>query len=60
MMFPPDFLVSFHSKVYTMLPGDIIATGTPQATPLADGDILECRIEGFESLKNPVKDLKVT
>lgn len=42
-----------------MLPGDIVATGPPRASPLADGDMLECRIERFEALKNPVKDLKV-
>lgn len=58
MTFPPDFLVSFHSYVYTMLPGDIISTGTPRATPLADGDQIECQITGFRSLVNPVRDLK--
>ncbi|TXT54179.1 MAG: Fumarylacetoacetate (FAA) hydrolase [Promethearchaeota archaeon] len=57
MQFPPDFLVSFHSKVMTLLPGDIISTGTPGAVPIKDGDIIECRIDGFPSLKNPVKDL---
>ncbi|WP_291637867.1 fumarylacetoacetate hydrolase family protein, partial [Clostridium sp.] len=30
MTFPPDYLVSFHSKVMKMLPGDIISTGTPR------------------------------
>jgi 2-keto-4-pentenoate hydratase/2-oxohepta-3-ene-1,7-dioic acid hydratase in catechol pathway len=58
MTFPPDFLVSFHSKVMTLLPGDIIATGTPRAVQLHDGDIIECRIDGFTSLKNLVIDLK--
>ncbi len=58
MTFPPDFLVSFHSKVMTLLPGDIIATGTPRAVQLHDGDIIECRIDGFTSLKNSVIDLK--
>ncbi len=54
MTFPPDFLVSFHSKVMTFLPGDIISTGTPRATVLSEGDIIECRIDGFPSLSNPV------
>lgn len=58
MTFPPDYLVSFHSKVMTMLPGDIISTGTPRAVHISDGDVVECWIDGFESLKNPVKDLK--
>ncbi|TXT65039.1 MAG: Fumarylacetoacetate (FAA) hydrolase [Promethearchaeota archaeon] len=58
MTFPPDFLVSFHSEIMTLLPGDIISTGTPRAVQLRDGDIIECQIDGFMSLKNPVKDLK--
>jgi 2-keto-4-pentenoate hydratase/2-oxohepta-3-ene-1,7-dioic acid hydratase in catechol pathway len=58
MTFPPDLLVSFHSKIMTMLPGDIIATGTPGAVPIADGDTVACWIDGFEPLVNPVRDLK--
>lgn len=58
MTFPPDFLVSFHSKVMTLLPGDIISTGTPGAALLKDGDSIECRIDGFLPLVNPVRDLK--
>lgn len=58
MTFPPDHLVSFHSRVMTLLPGDIISTGTPRAVPIAQGDLVECRIEGFRSLRNPVEDLK--
>ena len=52
------YLVSFHSRVMPWLPGDILSTGTPQAVPLAHGDVLECRIDGFEPLRNPVIDLK--
>lgn len=59
MTFSPWHLVSFHSKVMTMLPGDIISTGTPGAAHINDGDVVECQIEGFESLVNKVKDLKV-
>ncbi len=58
MTFPPPNLVSFHSRVMPWLPGDILSTGTPQAVPLAHGDILECRIDGFEPLRNPIEDLK--
>ena len=28
------------------------------AAPIADGDVVECRIDGFETLMNPVRDLK--
>lgn len=59
MTFPPDFLVSFHSKVMTLLPGDIISTGTPGAVYINDADFVECRIDGFETLVNQVRDLKV-
>jgi 2-keto-4-pentenoate hydratase/2-oxohepta-3-ene-1,7-dioic acid hydratase in catechol pathway len=58
MTFPPDFLVAFHSEVMTLLPGDVISTGTPGAAVIRDGDRVECRIDGFETLMNPVRDLK--
>lgn len=54
MSFSPWELVAFHSEVMTLLPGDIISTGTPGAVELRDGDILECRITGFKPLTNPV------
>ncbi len=59
MTFTPDYLVSFHSKVMTLLPGDIISTGTPRAVHINDGDIVECRIDGFKALINPVIDKKL-
>lgn len=59
MTFPPDFLVSYHSQIMTMLPGDIISTGTPGAAPLSHGDIIECHIEDFKPLVNKVIDLKL-
>lgn len=58
MTFPPPYLVAFHSRVMPWLPGDILSTGTPQAVALRDGDVLECRIDGFAPLTNPVRDLK--
>ena len=39
-------------------PGDVISTGTPGAVPIAHGDVVQCRITGFETLENPVIDLK--
>jgi 2-keto-4-pentenoate hydratase/2-oxohepta-3-ene-1,7-dioic acid hydratase in catechol pathway len=59
MTFRPWYLVSFHSKVMKLLPGDIILTGTPGAVVIRDGDVVECHIDGFEKLTNPVKDLKI-
>lgn len=56
MKFRPYFAVAFHSKVMTLLPGDIIMTGTPGAVVIRDGDIVECRIDGFEPLLNPVRN----
>ncbi|HVW22501.1 MAG TPA: fumarylacetoacetate hydrolase family protein [Opitutaceae bacterium] len=60
MTFPPPYLVAFHSRVMPWLPGDVLSTGTPQAALLRDGDMLECRIDGFPPLRNPVRDSKVT
>lgn len=54
MTFSPYWLVSFHSKVMTLLPGDVISTGTPGAVAIRAGDVVECRIDGFEALANPV------
>ncbi len=58
MTFTPWHLVSFHSKVMTLLPGDIISTGTPGAVVIRDGDVVRCEITGFTPLTNHVKDLK--
>ena len=59
MIFPIPFIIEYISKDITLLPGDIISTGTPGATPLKNGDIIECHIEGFQSLFNHVVDLKL-
>ena len=60
MTFPPDYLVAFHSEVMTLLPGDIISTGTPRAVQIKDGDVIECQIDGFSSLVNPVHDIEMS
>ncbi len=54
MRYDPAFLVSFHSKVMPLFPGDIISTGTPGAVHVRPGDIVECRIPGVGVLTNPV------
>lgn len=55
MTFSPWFLVSFHSRVMTLLPGDVISTGTPGAAVIRNGDVVSCHIDGFEPLSNPVR-----
>jgi 2-keto-4-pentenoate hydratase/2-oxohepta-3-ene-1,7-dioic acid hydratase in catechol pathway len=55
MTFGPEFLVSFHSAVMPLFPGDIISTGTPGALVVEDGDVAECRIPGIDVLSNRVR-----
>jgi len=56
LIFSPAFLVSFVSRVMTLFPGDVIATGTPAGIgALADGDTVEISIEGIGTLANPVR-----
>lgn len=54
MIFDPAFLVSFHSRVMPLFPGDVISTGTPGAVVINGGDVIECRIDGIGMLENPV------
>jgi len=55
MVFPPAFLVRWISRMMTLEPGDLIATGTPAGVgPLIAGDVVEVRIEGIGVLRNPV------
>lgn len=54
MRFRPWQTVAFHSSVMTLLPGDVIMTGTPGAVVIQNGDVVECRINGFAPLVNPV------
>jgi len=55
MIFSPYELVSFVSGVMTLLPGDVVLTGTPSGVgPMVSGDVVEVRIEGVGSLLNRV------
>ncbi len=55
MIFPVDVLVRFISQVMTLLPGDVIATGTPEGvSPLKAGDVVEVSVEGIGKLSNAV------
>jgi 2-keto-4-pentenoate hydratase/2-oxohepta-3-ene-1,7-dioic acid hydratase in catechol pathway len=56
MIFKPAELVSFISTNLTLLPGDVILTGTPSGIgPIQSGDKLEVRIQGLAPLVNSVK-----
>lgn len=56
MVFDVPALIAFISRVMTLLPGDVILTGTPAGVgPLADGDTVEVEIEGIGVLRNPVR-----
>jgi 2-keto-4-pentenoate hydratase/2-oxohepta-3-ene-1,7-dioic acid hydratase in catechol pathway len=51
-------LVAYVSAAFTLLPGDVILTGTPAGVgPLAKGDRVEVEIEGIGTLSNPVVTL---
>ncbi|TML81347.1 MAG: fumarylacetoacetate hydrolase family protein [Actinobacteria bacterium] len=56
MVFGPVQLVSFVSRVMTLLPGDVICTGTPAGVGAVEpGDVVEVEIEGIGVLRNPVQ-----
>lgn len=55
MIFPVRDLVSFVSGVFTLLPGDVILTGTPAGVgPLHPGDRVDVTVSGIGTLSNPV------
>jgi 2-keto-4-pentenoate hydratase/2-oxohepta-3-ene-1,7-dioic acid hydratase in catechol pathway len=55
LIFGADELVSFISRVMTLLPGDVIATGTPSGVgPMQPGDTVEVTINGIGTLRNKV------
>ncbi|PZE23026.1 MULTISPECIES: fumarylacetoacetate hydrolase family protein [unclassified Curtobacterium] len=48
-------LIEFVSSIWTLLPGDLILTGTPAGVgPINDGEIVEVTVSGIGSLTNPV------
>lgn len=55
MLFGVPYLVSYVSRAMTLLPGDVILTGTPAGVGRIDvGDVVECQIAGIGTLRNPV------
>jgi 2-keto-4-pentenoate hydratase/2-oxohepta-3-ene-1,7-dioic acid hydratase in catechol pathway len=56
MIFPISQLIVYISSIMTLLPGDVILTGTPPGVgPLKSGDEIEIAIEGLGLLKNTVR-----
>ena len=63
MIFRVPFLVSYVSRFMTLLPGDVISTGTPSGVGagfkpqifLKNGDVVELGIEGLGSSKQAVR-----
>jgi len=54
-IFPVDKLILFISRVMTLLPGDVISTGTPSGVgPMKKNDIIEVEIEGIGRLINKI------
>lgn len=57
MVFSVAELIAFVSRGMTLLPGDLIYTGTPAGVgPLAVGDVVEVEVEGVGRLRNPVTE----
>ena len=55
MVFGPAEILAYVTSVMTLLPGDVILTGTPAGVgPLEPGDVVECEVEGLGKLRNLV------
>ena len=56
-IFPLDAVIRYISQVMTLLPGDLIPTGTPQGVgPVVAGETMEVTVEGIGTLRNPVSE----
>jgi 2-keto-4-pentenoate hydratase/2-oxohepta-3-ene-1,7-dioic acid hydratase in catechol pathway len=56
-VFSLDVLIRYISGIMTLMPGDLISTGTPEGVgPFVAGDVLEVSVEGVGTLKNPAID----
>jgi 2-keto-4-pentenoate hydratase/2-oxohepta-3-ene-1,7-dioic acid hydratase in catechol pathway len=56
-IFSLDIIIRYIAEVMTLLPGDLIATGTPKGVgPVVAGDVIEISVDGVGTLRNPVVD----
>ncbi len=59
MIHDPYVLIAFITRGMTLLPGDVVTTGTPSGVgPMQDGDVIEVIVEGIGTLRNGVIDEK--
>src|SRR6266550_9392065 len=57
MVFSIPSLLAYISRIMTLEPGDVVATGTPSGVgPLAPGDVVEVEIPGVSRVSNPVQE----
>jgi 2-keto-4-pentenoate hydratase/2-oxohepta-3-ene-1,7-dioic acid hydratase in catechol pathway len=57
MVFSIPSLLAYISRIMTLEPGDLVATGTPSGVgPLAPGDVVEVEIPGVSRVTNPVQE----
>jgi 2-keto-4-pentenoate hydratase/2-oxohepta-3-ene-1,7-dioic acid hydratase in catechol pathway len=56
-IFPLDTIIHYIADIMTLLPGDLISTGTPEGVgPVVAGDVVEVSVQGVGTLRNPVID----
>ena len=56
-IFPIETIIRYISAFMTLMPGDLIPTGTPAGVGAAvAGDVIEVKIQGIGTLRNPVAD----
>jgi 2-keto-4-pentenoate hydratase/2-oxohepta-3-ene-1,7-dioic acid hydratase in catechol pathway len=57
MVFSIPSLLAYISRIMTLEPGDLVATGTPSGVgPLVPGDVVEVEIPGVSRVSNPVQE----
>jgi len=57
MVFSIPSLLAYISRIMTLEPGDLVATGTPSGVgPLTPGDVVEVEIPGVSRVSNPVQE----
>ena len=55
LIFPVPMLIAYISRIMTLLPGDVVSTGTPAGIgPLTAGDEIVVEVEGVGALRSPV------
>ena len=56
MVCDPWELVAWASRIFTLEPGDVVATSTPPGVaPIVPGDLVQVTVEGVGVLENPVE-----